>query len=209
MQVLKERNAGISDPDQRDWVSIVAFDSLIGGGPVLEQPLTGDYDAAMEACTRLQAVADDCASTATEAGMLMAREHIRSRDAGGQGRRGADKVVVVLTDGVPNLYVSSKSEINGFIQENPGEDFYAGGKYPYNASLVQAAIMERNGWRTYPVGVGLGADYEFMDRLARSGGSGDEAGQSPRGSGNPAEYEQRLTEIFEQIITNPQVRLVE
>ncbi len=209
LQVVKERNAGISNPDQRDWVSIVAFDSLIGGGPVLEQPLTGDYDEAMEVCTRLQAVADDCASTATEAGMLMAREHIRSPNEGGQGRYATNKVVVLLTDGVPNLYVSSKSEINRFIRDNPSDDFYTSGKYAYNASLMQAATMEQKRWRVFPVGVGLGTDYGFMDRLARTGGTDDEDGQSPRGSGNPAEYEQRLTDIFEEIITNPQVRLVQ
>jgi hypothetical protein len=61
----------------------------------------------------------------------------------------------------------------------------------------------------FPVGVGLGTDYDYMDRLARLGGTSDEDGQSARGSGNPAEYEQRLTEIFEEIITNPKVRLVQ
>jgi hypothetical protein len=209
LQVVKERNAGISNSDQRDWVSIVAFDSLIGGGPVLEQPLTGDYDEAMKVCTRLQAVADNYASTATEAGMLTAREHIRSPDEGGQGRYATNKVVVLLTDGVPNVYVSSKSEVNRFISNNRSDDFYTGGKYAYNASLMQAAIMEQKRWRVFPVGVGLGTDYDFMDRLARTGATADEGGESPRGSGNPAEYERRLTDIFEEIITNPQVRLVQ
>jgi hypothetical protein len=69
--------------------------------------------------------------------------------------------------------------------------------------------MEQKNWHVFPVGVGLGTDYDFMDRLARSGGTADDGGQSPRGSGNPAEYEQRLTDIFEEIITNPQVRLVQ
>ena len=60
----------------------------------------------------------------------------------------------------------------------------------------------------HPVGLGLGTDYGFMDRLARLGGTADAAGQSPRGSGNPAEYEQRLVDIFRQIILSPQVTLV-
>ncbi len=209
LQVVKERNAGVSDPDQRDWVSIVAFDSLIGGGPVLEQPLTADYDRAMAACTRLQAVADDCASTATEAGMLLARRHIRSPSEGGQGRYATNKVVVLLTDGVPNLYVSGRSEIDRFIRDNPSDDFYRRGKYPYNAALMQAAAVEHDGWYLYPVGVGLGTDYDFMDRLARMGNTANGDGESPRGSGNPAEYERRLSAIFEEIITNPQVRLVQ
>ena len=49
----------------------------------------------------------------------------------------------------------------------------------------------------------------YMDRLARLGGTADGGGQSPRGSGNPAEYEQRLSDIFRDIITTPQVRLVQ
>ena len=59
------------------------------------------------------------------------------------------------------------------------------------------------------MGVGLGCDYGFMDRMARMGGTADSNGQSPRGSGNPADYEQKLTDIFSKIITNPQIRLVE
>jgi hypothetical protein len=54
----------------------------------------------------------------------------------------------------------------------------------------------------------LGADYDFMDRMARLGGTADDQGKSPRGGGNPAEYERRLTEIFGTIITNPEVRVV-
>jgi len=34
-------------------------------------------------------------------------------------------------------------------------------------------------------------------------------GESPRGSGNPADDEQRLVEIFDEIISNPKVRLVQ
>ena len=209
LQVVKERNAGIADPDQADWVSIVAFDSLMYGGPVIEQTLTADYDRAMQVCTQLQAVADNYSSTATEAGLLTAREHIRPRSEGGQGRRATNKVVVLLTDGVPNLYVSSRTEINSFISDNPSDDFYSSWKYPYNAAIMQAMQIQQNKRYLFPVGIGLGTDYGFMDRLARSGGTGDDDGQSPRGSGNPAQYEQRLTDIFEEIITNPQVRLVQ
>ena len=69
--------------------------------------------------------------------------------------------------------------------------------------------MQAADWQVFSVGIGLGTDYDFMDRMARLGGTANDAGQSPRGSGNPAEYEQRLTEIFEKIITNPQIRLVQ
>lgn len=53
--------------------------------------------------------------------------------------------------------------------------------------------MQLDGWLVFPVGTGLGVDYNFMDRLARLGNTADDEGESPRGSGNPAEYEQRMT----------------
>jgi len=209
LQVVKERNSGIHNPTQQDWVSIIAFDTLKGGGPVIEQPLTADYDQAMEVCTRLQAVGDKGASTATEAGLVTARQHIASRDEGGQGRRSANKVVVLLTDGVPNLYVSDPSEISQFIAQSDTNDFYNNGAWWLDAPLMQAMQMQQAGWQVFPVGVGLGTDYNFMDRMARLGGTANDDGLSVRGSGNPAEYEQRLAEIFKNIIINPKVRLVQ
>ena len=209
IQVVKERNAGISDPKQRDWVSVITYDTLTRGGPVIQQSLTADYEAAMQACTALEAVGDKAATTATEAGMLTARDHIKSKSQGGHGRESTNKVVVLLTDGVPNLYVSSPSEVDQFIGEHPQSEFYGRGLYWYDAALMQSLKMQLEHWYLFPVGVGLGCDYDFMDRMARLGGTADKNGQGSRGSGNPAEYEQRLTEIFRKIITNPKVRLVQ
>ncbi len=209
IQVIQERNEYVGEPRQRDWVSVVSFDSLSGGGPVIEHALSGDYHGAMEACTRLQACGDRSATTATEAGLVTAHEHIRPVDRGGEGRIAANKVVVLLTDGMPNLYVSNPVEVQEFISENPSDDYYGGGKYWFDAPLMQAASMSLEKWQVFPVGVGLGTDYDFMDRVARLGGSASADGQSPRGSGNPAEYEARLKQIFESIIANPQVRLVQ
>jgi hypothetical protein len=208
IQVIQERNQSIPDLSQRDWVSVVSFD-MNSPAPVIRQELTGDYDAAMNACTNLQAVADNTYSTATETGLLTARNHIKSASDGGSGRRHANKVVVLLTDGMPNLYTSSSGTINAFISDNPSNDFYGGSAYAYNAPLMQSMAMQMEGWSVFPVGLGLGTDYSFMDRLARTGGTANNDGESPRGSGNPAQYEQRLAEIFEQIITSPKARLVQ
>ena len=141
--------------------------------------------------------------------MELAQQHIRSTRDGGVGRAGANKVVVVLTDGVPNLYVSDPADVDLYMRENPSSDFYNTGEYWKDAPLMRAAQMHSQSWQLFPVGIGLGTDYDFMDRMARMGGTANQDGQSPRGSGNPAEYEQRLTAIFEAIITNPQVRLVQ
>jgi Flp pilus assembly protein TadG len=209
LQVIKQRNESISDMNQRDWVSIVTFDKLENGSPILVLPLTGDYDAAMNACTTLQACSHHI-STATETGLIAARDHIKPKQEGGQGRLATNKIVVLLTDGQPNLYVSSNSSISTYRNQNPSSNFYGGSsKYPHDAALMQSALIQGDRWFLYPVGIGLETDYGFMDRMARMGGTANSDGQSPRGSGNPAEYEQRLTDIFEKIITSPKLRLVQ
>jgi hypothetical protein len=111
---------------------------------------------------------------------------------------------------MPNLYSSDAKDINAFISSSPNQqEFYNNGAYWYDAALMQSAIIQNHKWSLYPVGIGLGTDYDFMDRMARLGGTADPQGQSPRGSGNPAEYEQRLTDIFRKIVTSPQMRLVQ
>jgi len=208
LQVAKERNAAVPEPDQRDWVSIVTFDRLTGGGPMVEQPLTADYAAAMLACTRLQAVGDKGASRATEAGLLAAQSHLGFGGQAGRGRPSATKVLVLLTAGGPDLHVTSKAEIDQYASRSRSTDLEATSDYARQALLVQTARLGEEGWLVFPVGVGRGADHNLMDRLARLGHTTGQHGQSPRGSGNPAEYEQRLTDVLEEIITNPRVRLV-
>jgi hypothetical protein len=209
IQVVKERNESIVTMSQRDWVSVVTYDKLGSSVPVVLQSLTGNYDVAMQACTTMQAVADNTYSTATEAGLIYAKNHIRSTDEGGMGRRHTQKVVILLTDGMPNLYQSSNGTISSYRSSNPSSNFFGGSAYAKDAPLMQAMSMQLEGWSMFPVGIGLGTDYTFMDRMARMGGTEDDNGQSPRGSGNPAEYEDRVTEIFEEIIRNPKVRLVQ
>jgi len=208
IQVVKERNQSIPSVAQRDWVSIVSFDKVQAEAATLRQPLTADYDTAMQECTLLQAVGDKGASTTTEAGLDLAKRHLAPADEGGQGRPGANKVVILLTDGVPNAFISTPADIEDYMQRNSDPDFYQNGAYSYDASLMQTRKMRQRTWNAFPVGTGLGTDYDFMDRMARMGGT-DSGGQSPRGSGNPAEYEQRLTDTFRRIINSPKVRLVQ
>jgi len=206
LQIIKERNATVSDPTQRDWVSIITFDTV--SGVQVAMRLTYDYDAAMQTCTTFQAVSDINSSTATETGLITAKTHIASSGIGSHGRTYADKVVVLLTDGIPNLYSSSTSQINNYISQHSSSDFYSGGEYAKNAALMQSTQMQLQKWMVFPVGIGLGCNYDFMDRAARMGGTANSDGRGPRGSGNPAEYEQRLKDIFDAIISNPKARLV-
>ena len=209
MQVIKERNASIPDPQQRDWVSVITFDSMNDGGPRVVQSLTGNYEEAMANCTDIQAVADAYLSTGSESGMALARSHLASEEEGGNGRRFANKVVVVLTDGAPNLNAISSSTINAYKAEHPSAEYSHPTSYPHDGALMQASMMQLQKWQVFAVGIGLGTDYDFMDRLGRMGATANEDGQAPRGSGNPAEYEQRTAEIFENIISSPKQRLVQ
>jgi hypothetical protein len=205
LQVIKDRNEGVTNVNERDWVSVITFDRE--DGVVFAQSLTSDYDDAMLACTTLQAVADDALSTATESGLLAAKQHIAPPEEGGEGRRHTNKVVVFLTDGIPNLYSSSSGTIAGFKGANPSDEWM--GNNSCDAALMQCWEMQLKKWQTFPVGVGLGTNYDFMDRAARLSQTDNEDGEAPRGSGNPAEYEQRLKDIFENIICNPKARLVQ
>jgi hypothetical protein len=138
---------------------------------------------------------------------MIANSHIKPQSQGGRGRLATNKVVVLLTDGKPNLYSSSPSTISSYINNNPSSNFY-GNQTPQDAALMQTSMMHGTHWSLYPVGIGLQCDYDFMDRMARMGAT-DKSGQGPRGSGNPADYEARLTAIFQSIITNPKLRIVQ
>ena len=155
------RNPGGQEPqphhfrrEPAPWVSVIAFDTV--SGTVVRQSLTGDYDAAMLACTGLQAVGDTNSSTATETGLIAAKQHIDIPANGGVGRRNAEKVVVLLTDGIPNLKSSSDATVSSYRTSHPSSDYYGGtSAYCYDAAIMQTAIMQSKRWKTFPVGVGL------------------------------------------------------
>jgi len=207
LDVIKRRNAAAPGSAPRDRVAIIAFDRLNDGGPVIEQPLTHDYDSAMEVCAGLQAVGHRGASRATEAGLIAAREHLQPTAQGGRGRLTSAKVVVLLTAGAPDLYVSSPSEIAGYAEDHPSGAFHRNGRYAPDAALMQVDQMRSLRWSVLAVGVGAGADDDFVDRVARLGGTAGADGHAPRG-GRGADCEDRLRDLVEQIITHPQVRLV-
>src|SRR5690606_8985189 len=115
IEEVRKRNASIPDGNQRDWVSIITFDKSTNpnsASPLV--PVTGDYYGAMQAVTKLQAVGDNAASTATETGLIAGYNHIKPKSQGGAGRENTQKVLVLLTDGMPNLRTSSNSAISNY-----------------------------------------------------------------------------------------------
>ncbi len=207
MDVLDEKNKVIPSPNYRDQVAVVTFDTVKGS--VVRHKLTADYEKAMKSVTTLQATGDKGTTTATESGLMLAKQMLQPAKQGGQGRDHTTKVVVLLTDGMPNAYQSKSGDVDDFIFGDGAGETYGGGYYWLDAALMGVFQLEGAKVDVYPVGIGLGADYNFMDRAARLGGTGGDDGQSPRGSGNPAEYEDVLTEIFRKVISEPTGRLVE
>jgi Flp pilus assembly protein TadG len=219
IQVVRDRNQSISDVNQRDWVSIITFDSESTETVKWSLAKKDDYAGAMQTCRLFQA----CGGTGTEGGLDAAYNHIKPKSQGGLGRENADKIVVLLTDGQPNQKRSwvTTGMIGDFVSHNPSSwtnpatgheanNWLTGGDYSYekNAALMRTSTMRGDNWFVYAAGIGLACDYDFMDRVARMGLTADPQGQCPRGSGDPLIYETKLREIFENIITNPKLRIV-
>jgi hypothetical protein len=223
IQVVQNRNQTISDVNQRDWVSIITFDKVSSSSPKIEQSLTSDFSSVMTACTRLQAVSSNGLSTCTEAGLSLAQSHIKPASQGGVGREHTNKIVVLLTDGQPNLKTSSSTTITNYKNANPStwtnpttgqtiDNWAVTGSYTTekSAALMQTSMMQGNGWYAYAVGVGLDCDSDFMNRVARMGATANPTtGQAPASAGDSTIAEANLTTIFNAIITNPKLRLVQ
>ncbi len=210
-------NAHLPDA-AKDHVCVISFDT--GSGVNIRYPLNAtscDYAAAKASARDFQAVADDKNSTASENGIIAARNHLNPVLNPQGARPWANKLVVFLSDGIPNIKQSSNSTINSFMNANPKGEWFTGGSYAMerNATLMQYSQLKGSGWKSHAVGIGLGTDRSLMDRLARTAATAvrdpnnpDGPRISPYAGGNPADYQERLTAIFNDIIGAPYVTLV-
>jgi hypothetical protein len=205
LKVVKDRNQAVTDAAQRDWVSIVTYE--LKTHSLVAKSLSADYDAAMDACVTFQACSDNANCTATETGLMTAMHHLQ-----GSGRATATKVVVLITDGKPNLYSSSSSTINNFVNANPNSNFYGGSSYyPQDAAMMQASTIRQNNWMFFPVAIGLQSDPDFMDRIYSVGkGKTGETDSSPyAATSDPTQYEVEMKQIFEDIISKTKHKIVQ
>jgi Flp pilus assembly protein TadG len=212
IQEVQKHNSTVSDPNQQDWVSIVTFDKT--NDVQTRVALTTDYTSAMTSATTMQAVADNASSTDTEEGLLQAYNLIKPASQGGTGRENTQKIVLLLTDGVANLHDSSNSTISAYEAAHPStyngvSNYYGSSDYNSDAAFIQANTMQGKNWQVYSLGIGLAVDWDFMDKMARQGGTADNNGQAPRTSGDPSSYESEMTTLLDKIIDNPEVRLVQ
>ena len=211
LQEIKTHNSTIADPTEMDWVSIVTFDKA--NDTKTRIALTSNYTSAMTSAATMQAVGYSGASTDTEDGLIAGYNLIKPASQGGTGRENTEKVVILLTDGVANLKTSSNSTISTYTAAHPNSyngtsNYYGSSDYNSDAALMQADTMEGKGWYVYAIPLGLATDQDFMNRMARVGGTADDSGNAPSTSGDPSTYETEMTTILDKIIDNPQVRLV-
>ena len=115
IQVVQTNNQTISDPNQQDWVSIITFDTAARDPTGIDQQLQHRDDG----LHALQACSDTGLCTDTEAGMALAYSHIKPQSQGGAGRENTNKIVVLLTDGQPNLKQSTNTTISNYVNANP------------------------------------------------------------------------------------------
>jgi hypothetical protein len=210
-------NTGIAEAS-KDHVCVITFNTA--AGCTIKYPLNTtscDYQAAKASLRDIQAVADDASSTASENGLILARNHLDPNVNPSGPRLSAAKFLIFLSDGIPNIKSSSNTVINNWITNNPDGEWFTSGYYTYerNATLMQIAQLKAVGWKVHSVGIGLGADKTLMDRLARGAGTAIKDPNNPNGpkispyaEGNPADYQSRLTSIFSTIVGAPNVRLV-
>ena len=93
---------------------------------------------------------------------------------------------MLLTDGVANLKSSANNVISNYRNSNPNQDF-TGSNYNLDAALMQTDMLKSGSVkaRVFSVALGNGADADFMNRLARMGGTAVD-GKGLRTNGDPS-----------------------
>ncbi|MBN2578257.1 MAG: VWA domain-containing protein [Pirellulales bacterium] len=207
IQVIWDRN--INTPEYlRDHVSVISFDT--DTGTRVRHPLDGDYEQAMRDTAKIQAThfqtPEDTYSvnTATAYGLMTAINYLQSSAA----RPNANKVVILLTDGIPNVYNPSWGISTQVPHEYNNLDWHNNAK---DASLVEAIAINAKKWLFYPVGLGYDCDNNFMDHMySVSQGKNDPSLTCPySGGGDPYQMESKLRDSLIKIISNPKLRLVQ
>ncbi|MEJ2557539.1 MAG: VWA domain-containing protein, partial [Anaerolineae bacterium] len=97
-------------------------------------------------------------------------------------RGGAKKVMILITDGIPN-------ESPGGVSDD--EDYYPGENADYDCMIYYAQKAAERGVVIYPIGLGFGVDANLLEAVAEEGG----------GFYRPAYSASNLDEIFNEIIS--------
>ena len=172
----------ISEQDTMDHVSLEVFASTARH----ERNLTDILQNVPDRMYQLQSGHYDRA-TNIGGGIAMAIGELQSSRA----RSNAHKVIVLMSDGVPNILPDGTSTYDG----DPAAMQYA---------RDQAQLAYDAGFRIYCVSVGYNVDRVLMQEIAAIGG-----GQEFYAAGNPEEYTEELEDIFRSLGGKRPVALIE
>jgi Flp pilus assembly protein TadG len=202
IQEIWNRNAN-TPVSLRDHISIITFDTQAGTSSTPVHSLDDNYETAMHKCADLQATGVSGVCTATGYGLRKAIEYLDS-----QGRINANKVVVLLTDGMPNIYVPDPNHPLPLPEEYSQLGY---GNDSKDSAILEGSVIQGKQWQFYPVGLGLDCDDGFMSRLySVSSGQNDPSLVNPyTGGSDPYQMETKLRDVFHQILSHPKMRLVQ
>lgn len=170
------------DSGNRDHVSLETFDNI--GRHQID--LTDDLQSIPDRLYELQAAHWE-QTTNLGAGIAEGIEELTSSRA----RPESDKVIIVLSDGQPNT------------NEEGAWDGY-GSLVASNHALAQAQRAADENIRIYAITVGLDANRDLMQQIAKIGN-----GREFYAAGDPAEYTAQLQEIFFRLAGSDIAMLVE
>ncbi len=105
-------------------------------------------------------------------------------------RGGAKKVMILITDGVPNEYPKNT------VCDN--QDYYPGEDAPYDCMIYYARQGRLKGVTIFTIGLGFGVDANLLEAVADEGA----------GFYRPAYSTSNLDDIFDEILSNIYVRLI-
>lgn len=154
--------------------------------PRHEVDLTDNLQSVSERLYHMQAAHYD-STTNIGGGISYAIDELNSARA----RAAARKVMVVMSDGKPN--VNSSNQYVG--DDDPGV-------YAYSIAMAQAAADD--GITIYTVSVGQDVDVDLMEEIAQIG-----RGQHFHATGTPDEYQDQLEQIFRTLGGRRPVALIE
>ena len=208
VHTIRGANTSTAGRSMGDRISIITFDRARGrdpNTPALAMSLTDDYDAVMDACTQLEASADDAETTSTDAGLRAAWSHLLPEEEGGHGRSNAKKIVILITIGTPDTSESSPGQIENYLAAHDDKGFYGDGDYPHDAAMMYAHKMRQREWQVIPVGIGPNADYKFVERMAKmTGAFGGK--KPPKFDKSPEKFEQLLVDMLsQQLVKSPKL----
>lgn len=151
-----------------------------------EMNLTSDLESVPAHLYGMQAAHYD-GSTNIGVGIQLAVAELQSARA----RQGAQKLIVVLSDGIPNV-------------DQAGNTTTDGASGAVNWALNEATAAANSGMTIYTVSVGSAADRSVLQQIAAIG-----HGEEFYASGNPQEYADELMAIFRTIGGKLETQLIE